>query len=144
MADQPRLPIAEPHRRLYVISGVMKNHSHFEVMPGILLALNEDEARGAHVRWMMDQRPGYTVDSVAVYPLPDELALQAVREIKRAQHLDWVWAHVDGTPVDPTAQTEPLTTGQQIVARHEEDMIAEPCELAEAIDKAIWEATQNG
>lgn len=39
--------------------------------------------------------------------------------------------------VDPTAQTEPLTKGQQIVADYESSMIAEPCELAEAIDAAL-------
>lgn len=46
---------------------------------------------------------------------------------------------VDGSwvEVDPTAQTEPLTIGQQIVADYENDMIAEPCELAAAIDIAI-------
>lgn len=38
---------------------------------------------------------------------------------------------------DPTAQTEPLTEGQKIVAAYEADTIAEPCELAAAIDKAI-------
>jgi hypothetical protein len=38
---------------------------------------------------------------------------------------------------DPTAQTEPLTLGQKIVAAYETDMIAEPCELAAAIDKAV-------
>ena len=38
---------------------------------------------------------------------------------------------------DPTAQTEPLTIGQQIVAAHELDMIAEPCDLAQRIDDAI-------
>lgn len=38
---------------------------------------------------------------------------------------------------DPTAQTKPLTLGQQIVAAHEADMIAEPCELAQRIDDAI-------
>lgn len=44
---------------------------------------------------------------------------------------------VEGRAKDPTAQTLPLTKGQQIVADYEMDMIAEPCELAEAIDKAI-------
>lgn len=38
---------------------------------------------------------------------------------------------------DPTAMTGPLTIGQQIVATYEGDMIAEPCELAAAIDTAI-------
>ena len=38
---------------------------------------------------------------------------------------------------DPTAQTEPLTTGQRLVSEWERDIIAEPCELAEAIDAAI-------
>jgi hypothetical protein len=38
---------------------------------------------------------------------------------------------------DPTAQTEPLTAGQQIVAAWETDIIAEPCELAECIDQRI-------
>lgn len=40
-------------------------------------------------------------------------------------------------PTDPTAQTEPLTIGQQVVAAWETDAIAEPCELAAAIDMAI-------
>lgn len=46
---------------------------------------------------------------------------------------------VDGSwvEVEPTAQTEPLTIGQQIVADYEMDLIAEPCELAAAIDTAI-------
>ena len=55
----------------------------------------------------------------------------------------WRWVTPDGTPADPTAQTEPLTVGQRIVADHEADMIAEPCELAEAIDRAIWKALQQ-
>jgi hypothetical protein len=38
---------------------------------------------------------------------------------------------------DPTAQTEPLTVGQRIVAGYETDLISEPCEYAEAIDAAI-------
>jgi hypothetical protein len=38
---------------------------------------------------------------------------------------------------NPTAQTEPLTAGQRIVAAYEADMIAEPCELATLIDNAI-------
>lgn len=38
---------------------------------------------------------------------------------------------------DPTAQTEQLTAGQQIVAAWETDIIAEPCELAECIDNRI-------
>lgn len=55
----------------------------------------------------------------------------------------WSWTLPDGSPVDPTAQTDPITKGQQIVADYEMNMIAEPCELAEAIDRAIWEAA-NG
>jgi hypothetical protein len=38
---------------------------------------------------------------------------------------------------DRTAQTEPLTIGQRTVANYEMNMIAEPAELAEAIDAAI-------
>jgi hypothetical protein len=38
---------------------------------------------------------------------------------------------------DPTAMTGTLTKGQQIVADYEADMIAEPCELAAAIDRAL-------
>jgi len=38
---------------------------------------------------------------------------------------------------DPTAQTEPLTIGQRIVAGFETDLISEPCEYAQAIDDAI-------
>ena len=40
---------------------------------------------------------------------------------------------------DPTAQTEPLTTGQSIVAKWEgpSSPWSEPADLAEAIDKAI-------
>ncbi len=38
---------------------------------------------------------------------------------------------------DATAQTEPLTEGQKIVAAYERDMVAEPCELAESIDVAL-------
>ena len=54
----------------------------------------------------------------------------------------WRWLRPDGTPVDPTAQTCPLTEGQRIVAAWEANPIAEPCELAEAIDQAIWRAQQ--
>lgn len=46
-------------------------------------------------------------------------------------------------PPDPTAQTEPLTTGQRIVAAHESSLIAEPCELAAAIDGALYEVVQK-
>ena len=45
---------------------------------------------------------------------------------------------------DPTAITGPLTIGQQIVADHEKNMIAEPCELAAAIDAAISAAVMTG
>lgn len=38
---------------------------------------------------------------------------------------------------DPTAQTGLLTRGQQIVARYEADLLAEPCELAQMIDDAL-------
>ena len=51
-------------------------------------------------------------------------------------------ARQDGTPADPTAETEPLTTGQQIAAIFDADLFAEPCDLAEAIDRAIWEAAE--
>lgn len=45
--------------------------------------------------------------------------------------------------VDPTAQTGPLTKGQQIVAKYEADMIAEPCELAAAIDQSLAEVARS-
>jgi hypothetical protein len=45
---------------------------------------------------------------------------------------------------DKTAQTEPLTEGQKIVAKWEADMIAEPCELADMIDTALIEAWDRG
>lgn len=45
---------------------------------------------------------------------------------------------------DPTAQTEPLTTGQQIVSAWERDIIAEPCELAVHIDSQIAAAYKRG
>jgi len=45
---------------------------------------------------------------------------------------------------DPTAQTEPLTEGQKIVADWEQDLIAEPCNLAMAIDMALIEAWERG
>ena len=48
------------------------------------------------------------------------------------------------TANDPTAQELPLTQGQQLVADYEMDQIAEPCELAEAIDKAIGAAYVKG
>lgn len=50
----------------------------------------------------------------------------------------WRWSLPDGTPPDPTAQDGVLTEGQRIVAAYEQDVIGEPCELAEAIDRAIW------
>jgi hypothetical protein len=40
---------------------------------------------------------------------------------------------------DPTAQSEWLTPGQKIVAEHESDMISEPCELADLIDRVLAE-----
>lgn len=52
----------------------------------------------------------------------------------------WRWLRPDGTPADPTAQTEPLTRGQMLVADYERGFFGEPCYLAEAIDHAIWEA----
>ncbi len=45
---------------------------------------------------------------------------------------------------DPTAQTEPLTIGQQLVSAWETDKIAEPCELAEWIDEQIDAAYKRG
>lgn len=45
---------------------------------------------------------------------------------------------------DPTAQTEPLSEGQKIVAQYEKDVIAEPCELAAAIDLALIRSFRNG
>jgi hypothetical protein len=57
-----------------------------------------------------------------------------------AQRSRWHWVRPDGTAPDPTAQTEPLTEGQRIVAEYESNSIAEPCELAEAIDRALWRA----
>lgn len=45
---------------------------------------------------------------------------------------------------DPTAQTEPLTTGQQIVSAWERDIIAEPCKLALQIDHQIAAAYKRG
>jgi hypothetical protein len=45
---------------------------------------------------------------------------------------------------DPTAQTESLTTGQRIVTDYERNLIAEPCELAAAIDEALATAWSMG
>lgn len=45
---------------------------------------------------------------------------------------------------DPTAQTLPLTRGQSIVSCYEMDLIAEPCDLAEMIDKALAQAWEQG
>lgn len=45
---------------------------------------------------------------------------------------------------DPIAQSEPLTPGQQIVADYENDMIAEPCELAMSIDAALDQTHRKG
>jgi hypothetical protein len=45
---------------------------------------------------------------------------------------------------DKTAQTEPLTEGQKIVADWENNNIAEPCELATVIDMALIEAWERG
>lgn len=42
-----------------------------------------------------------------------------------------------GIAIDPTAQSRVLTTGQKIVADYESDLIAEPCDLAAAIDDAL-------
>lgn len=39
--------------------------------------------------------------------------------------------------MDTTAQTEPLTAGQRLVADYERDMISEPCDLAAAIDAEL-------
>ncbi len=50
----------------------------------------------------------------------------------------------DGTAKDPTAKGPNLTAGQQIVAKWESDKIAEPCELAAMIDRALMAAIQNG
>jgi hypothetical protein len=49
-------------------------------------------------------------------------------------------------PRDRTAQTEPLTTGQKLVARWESQNSgwAEPADLAEAIDKAIADGMHAG
>jgi hypothetical protein len=38
---------------------------------------------------------------------------------------------------DETAQTDPLTIGQRLIADYEADVIAQPWELAKAIDAAI-------
>lgn len=48
------------------------------------------------------------------------------------------WETTVAAPIhDATAQTEPLTVGQRIVAGYETDLISEPCEYAAAIDAAI-------
>lgn len=52
-------------------------------------------------------------------------------------------AQTSSVPVDPTAQSGILTRGQKIVADYERDMIAEPCELAAAIDKALAQGAGN-
>ena len=57
-----------------------------------------------------------------------------VHSLNRIDHLGKA---VEGRAKDPTAQTLPLTKGQQIVAKYEMDMIAEPCELAAAIDDEL-------
>lgn len=49
--------------------------------------------------------------------------------------LSMPWAYAD--PRDDTAQTGSLAVGQQIVANYEKDLIAEPRELAAAIDRAL-------
>lgn len=43
----------------------------------------------------------------------------------------------DSIHVDPTAQTEPLTVGQQIADWYEGDIISVPADLAERIDDAL-------
>ncbi|MGG5810982.1 hypothetical protein [Falsiroseomonas sp. CW058] len=70
-------------RRLYVLTGVVQSGNASEVLSGCLLAPSEDAARGNHVRWMQEQKPGWLVHSVNLFPIPDDLLRDAVREIAK-------------------------------------------------------------
>jgi hypothetical protein len=71
-----------PIRRLHVLSGAMQSGGTVTMLAGCLLALSEDEARGAHIRWMQEQMPGCLVHSCNVFAIPDHLVLQAAELLK--------------------------------------------------------------
>jgi len=67
---------------LYVGAGTMMKDSSIEVLPCCLLAKNEHEANGSHVKWMMEKFPGYALTTLNLIQIPDELVLQAAEELK--------------------------------------------------------------
>lgn len=69
-------------RRLYIVIGIMsRGISGTHIMPGIVLAENEDEATGAHVKWMKEQKPLLFIDSVNAQVVNDELVHEAMKEL---------------------------------------------------------------
>lgn len=68
-------------RYLYLISGVMCRGSNFDVIPGLLLASSEDEARGSHIKWMQTKQPDMLVHSVSVRQVADNFIAQAALEV---------------------------------------------------------------
>lgn len=70
-------------RRLYLVTGVMcMPGNDLEVVPGCLLTHNENEARGAHLDFILKNKIGGLVQSISVEVLPDNLVLQAAREMQ--------------------------------------------------------------
>jgi hypothetical protein len=115
-----------------------------------------DEFELAHLDWPKSKRDEFFLDPVRFLMIADrdiektaaELWAIVEQRMPRNKPADLaavlpLFASIPkDMPPDPTAQSEPLTIGQQIVASWETDAIAEPCELAGAIDRAIREARE--
>lgn len=124
-----------------------------KVFVNALRILNSiDEFELAHLNWPKAKRDTFFDDPERFLFVADDPTVDALFDIieqrfpkrvadqEAAPVLPLFASIPKDMPPDPTAQTEPLTIGQQIVASWETDAIAEPCELAGAIDRAIREA----
>jgi hypothetical protein len=72
-------------RRLYLITGVMCLGTNIKIMPGLLMAASEDEARGAHMKWMKEQHPEMAVQLVAVTSVFDSLIREAMESLQNGE-----------------------------------------------------------
>ena len=70
--------------RVFVASGVMRRRDILEIMCGIYSADDKEQAASAHVRWMMECKPGWSLhNDPTIFEVPNEFILEAAAKIQK-------------------------------------------------------------
>jgi ribulose kinase len=69
-------------KRLFLLSGAMQLDYHIEILPGLVLAENEQEAMGIHFDWMKRTFPNMLVHSLKAAQVADDMIREATAGIE--------------------------------------------------------------